>query len=148
MFKVGSHDPFGHWKHKLWPKEGQGVKLAVWLSTTKSLPDLLACRWRATCHWKALDKGYNFASNLITIEGFHTKLWGPKVAGVPMLAISGLPFGILGIKSHSDVGFAERCRVYYMGEGGGFPQVRAMVSLVNLKSPMARPSTKSAPIVH
>jgi len=24
----------------------------------------------------------------------------------------------------------ERCREYYMGEGGGFPRVRAVVSLV------------------
>jgi len=23
------HDPFGHLKHKLWPKEGLGVKLAI-----------------------------------------------------------------------------------------------------------------------
>jgi len=30
-------DPFGHLKHKLWPKERLGVKLAVWLPTTKSL---------------------------------------------------------------------------------------------------------------
>jgi hypothetical protein len=22
MSKVGSHDPFGHFKHELWPKEG------------------------------------------------------------------------------------------------------------------------------
>jgi hypothetical protein len=29
MFKRGSHDPFGHLKHKLWPKEKPGVKLAV-----------------------------------------------------------------------------------------------------------------------
>jgi len=28
------------------------------------------------------------------------------------------------------VGFVERCRIYYKGEGGGFPQVWAMVSLV------------------
>jgi hypothetical protein len=33
---MGSHDPFGHLKHKLWPKEGSGVKLVVWLLTTKS----------------------------------------------------------------------------------------------------------------
>jgi hypothetical protein len=32
-----------------------------------------------------------------------------------------------------------------MGEGGGFPQVRVVVSLVSPKSPMARPSTKGAP---
>ncbi len=36
MSEMGSHDPFGHLKHKLWPKEGLGVKLAVWLPTTKS----------------------------------------------------------------------------------------------------------------
>jgi hypothetical protein len=29
-----------------------------------------------------------------------------------------------------------------MGEGGGFPRVQAMVSLVSSKSPMACPSTK------
>jgi len=32
------------------------------------------------------------------------KLWGPKVAKVPTLAISRLPFGHLGTKSHLDVG--------------------------------------------
>ncbi len=47
-------------------------------------------------------------------------------------------------KSHSDVGAAERCREYYMGEGGGFPRVRAVVSLVSLEVPVARPSTKGA----
>jgi len=29
MSKMGLHDPFGHLKHKLWPKEGPGVKLAI-----------------------------------------------------------------------------------------------------------------------
>jgi hypothetical protein len=33
-------------------------------------------------------------------------------------------------KSHLDVGPVERCRVYYKGEGGGFPQVRTVVSLM------------------
>jgi hypothetical protein len=36
MFKMGSHDPFKYLKHKLWPKEGSGVKLLIWLLTTKS----------------------------------------------------------------------------------------------------------------
>ncbi len=31
--------------------------------------------------------GYNFALNLILIGGLHTKLWDPKVVGVPTLAI-------------------------------------------------------------
>jgi hypothetical protein len=38
--------------------------------------------------------------------------------------------GSPGDKSHFDVGPVERSRVYYKGEGGGFPQVRAVVSLV------------------
>jgi hypothetical protein len=33
---MASHEPFGHLKHKLWAKERPGVKLAVWLPTTKS----------------------------------------------------------------------------------------------------------------
>jgi len=32
-----------------------------------------------------------------------------------------------------------------MGEGAGFPQVRAMVSQVNLELPVACPSTKGVP---
>jgi len=36
MSKMDSHEPFGHLQHKLWSKERLGVKLAVWLSTTKS----------------------------------------------------------------------------------------------------------------
>ncbi len=38
--------------------------------------------------------------------------------------------GVPGEKSHLDVGPVERSRVYYKGEGGGFPQVWAVVSLV------------------
>jgi hypothetical protein len=48
-------------------------------------------------------------------------------------------------KSHLDVGAAERHIVYYMGEGGGFPQVRVVVSRVSPELPMACPSTKGVP---
>jgi hypothetical protein len=45
--------------------------------------------WRccATYRWKDIDQGYNFASNLISIRGLHTKLWAPKVARDPTLGI-------------------------------------------------------------
>jgi hypothetical protein len=33
---MASHWPFGHLSPKLWAKEGPGVKLAIWLPTTKS----------------------------------------------------------------------------------------------------------------
>jgi len=64
------------------------------------------------------------------------------------LGISGLPFGSPGTKCHLDVGLMERHKVYYKGEGGGFPQVRAVVNLVSLSLPMVRPSTKSVPTMH
>jgi len=44
--------------------------------------------------------------------------------------ISGLQLGSLGKKSHLDVAPVERCIEYYMGEGGGFPWVWAVVSQV------------------
>jgi hypothetical protein len=40
----------------------------------RNRPDSLAWRWRVTCRWKALDKGYNFGLNLISIKGLHKKL--------------------------------------------------------------------------
>jgi hypothetical protein len=39
-------------------------------------------------------------------------------------------------------------REYYKGEGGDFPQVRAMVSLVNLCVLVVCPCTKNTPTVH
>jgi hypothetical protein len=97
----------------------------------RNQPDVLTFRWNATRRWKALNEGYNFALDLISIQGLHAKLWAPKVTGVPTLAISGFPFGSLETKCHLDVGLVERHKVYYKKEGGGFPQVRAMVSLVS-----------------
>ncbi len=67
------------------------------------------------------------------IGGFHKKLCALKVARVPILGIFGLPLGSLGTKSHLDVAHVESYRVYYMGEGGGFPRVWAMMNLVSLE---------------
>jgi hypothetical protein len=40
---------------------------------------------------------------------------------VPTLRISRLPFESPKTKCHLDVGFVERHKVYYKGEGGDFP---------------------------
>jgi hypothetical protein len=84
----------------------------------------------ATWRWKALFEGYNFGSDLVLIEGRGEELRSPKVPGVQPMTVSGLLLGSPAKKSHLDVASAERCRVYYMGEGGGFPRVRAVVSLM------------------
>jgi hypothetical protein len=64
----------------------------------KNCLDFLACRSCATYCWKALDEGYNFALDLISIGGLGTKLWAPKVTIVLTLGIFGLPLGSLGTK--------------------------------------------------
>ncbi len=74
--------------------------------------DFLTCKWCAISCWKDLNEGYNFASNLISIRGLHTKLWSSKVPRIPTLA-----------KCHLDVGLVGSHRVYYKGEGDGLPQV-------------------------
>jgi hypothetical protein len=105
MSKMGSHRPFEHLKHKLWSKERPIIKLVIWLSTTKSREStqFLVCKRLITYCWKILNKGYNFASNLIIIGGLHAKLCAPKVTGIPIVGISGLPLGSPGTKSHLDV---------------------------------------------
>jgi hypothetical protein len=136
MFKMGSPCSFGHLKHSYGQKKGQESNWQFDFRPKKvgNRPDLLGCRRRATYRWKALDESYNFALNHTSIQGLLVKLWGSKVPGVLAGGISGLPrespTEVLGEKSHLDVGPVERSKVYYKGEGGGFPQVRAVVSLV------------------
>jgi hypothetical protein len=84
------------------------------------------CRRRGTYHWKALDKGYNYALDLIANKGLHARLWAPKVVRIPTMGIPGipgLPLGNSETKCHFDVAPVESYKEYYKGEDGGFPQV-------------------------
>jgi len=67
----------------------------------------------------------------------------PKVPGVQIGTISELHFESPGKKCHSDVGATERRREYYMGEGGGFPRVQAVVSQVNVGLLVVCPNIES-----
>jgi hypothetical protein len=102
-----------------------------------------------TYRLKALDKGYKFALNIITIKGLHTKLCAPKVMGVPVVGISRFPLGSLGTKSHLDVAPMEKRKIYYKGEeGGGFPPSPNHGDSCVSELPVACPNTKSAPTMH
>jgi hypothetical protein len=59
----------------------------------KNCLDFLTCKWHATYHLKAIDEGYNFALDLISIGGLHAKLQAPKVARVLVVGISKLSLG-------------------------------------------------------
>ncbi len=73
---------------------------------------------------------------------------GPKIMGIPTLGISKLPLGNFRTKCHLDAGLMKRHKIYYKGEGGGFPQVRVVVSLMSPSLHVACPSTKSVPTMH
>jgi hypothetical protein len=157
MFKMGLHDPFGHLKQKLWPKERLGIKFIIWLLTNefdswpikvKNCPDFLPCRWHAIYCWKDLDESYNFALNLTSIEVLHTKLYTSKVVRVLILRISGLPLWSVGTKCHLGDGPMARHRVYNKGEGGGFHQVWVVFNLVSPSLFVVRPCTKRIQITH
>jgi hypothetical protein len=69
--------------------------------------------FRPRCDW-------TLQSGVMAVQSF----------GSPTGTISGLHFGSPGNLCHLDVGSTASYIEYYMGEGGGFPRVRAVVSLV------------------
>jgi hypothetical protein len=130
MSKMGSHCLFEHLKHKLWPKEGPGVKLPIWLPTTKSRELTRFTLMQGLCDiplesfgWE-LQLCYRLHCNPRTAH----KVMGLQSCGSPIWH----DFETLtpGEKSHLDVGSMASHIVYYKGEGGGFPQVQAVVNLV------------------
>jgi hypothetical protein len=124
---------FDIWNTSYGQKKGQesNCQFDSWPQKVRNRPDLVICKGRATYRWKALDDSYNVALDRISIRGLLAKLWGSKVAKVPSGAIS----GVLGEKSHLDLGSMASHKVNYKGEGGGFPHVQAVVSLVCPCSP-------------
>jgi hypothetical protein len=141
------HYPFGYLKHKLWPK-GQKSICQFDFQSLKVIncPDLFTHRWHATYRWKFLYEGYNFALDFISIEGLHSKSLqshnSPNLenfVNATWESWDKMTFGCW---------FRVRHREYYKGEGGGFPQIWAVMSLVNLCLPVARPYAKNAPTMH
>jgi hypothetical protein len=71
---MGSQDPFGYLKHKLWPKKGQTGNFTP--DHGKSGIDPMSLCAGEVWHTvgKAFDEGYKFVLDLILIGGLHKKL--------------------------------------------------------------------------
>ncbi len=111
MSKVGSHDPFGHLKHKLWSREGSKIALiSLRAGGVRHVVEELSIR--ATTLLQT-----------ISTRGLYAKLCALKVVGIPTLGVSRLPLGSPGTKCHLGAGLVTRHKVYYEGEPRGFPQV-------------------------
>jgi hypothetical protein len=129
MSKMASHEPFGHLQPKLWAKEGPGVKLAIWLPTTKSQESTRIQRLQMDCDmaleifWRELQDFFRPRPN----RRFEQEVMNVQSPGSPTRDSFGTP----PWECHSNVASAESYREYYMGEGGGFLRVWAVVSQVN-----------------
>jgi hypothetical protein len=141
---MASHEPFGNLQHNLWSKGGPGVKLAVWFPTTKSRESTWSPCVQVECDtplegcWKQLQLCFRPHPNW----SLSWELWTPKVPKVQTGTISRLLLGSPWTKSHLDVSFMGERREYYMGEGGGFPQLQAMVSQVSACCPWFVPTPR------
>jgi hypothetical protein len=118
-----------------------GIKLAIWLPTTKIRESTSSRRHQRECDTalessqRELQLWFKPCPDLSSGR----EVMVPQSPGSPNQdsfgTISGLHLGSPEKKSHLDVASVRSCREYYKGEGGGFPQVRAVVSQV---SPNAR----------
>jgi hypothetical protein len=127
-----SHWRFGHLQPKLWAKEGPGVKLAVWLPTTKSRESTSSRRpiWARNMALERSRLGLQLWFRPCRDPILQSGVMAVQSSRSPARTISGLHFGSPGNLCHSNVASATSRKEYYMGEGGGFPRVRAVVSLV------------------
>jgi hypothetical protein len=73
---------------------------------------------------------------------------GPQSHESPSYGNFGTPTWESQDKMPFRCGPLERRKIYYKGEGGDFPEIRAMVNLVSPRLPMVRPNTKSAQTMH
>jgi hypothetical protein len=128
---MASHWPFGHLSPKLWAKEGPRVKLAVWLPTTKSWESTSTSELRVR---HGVGKISTRATSLVQTSLRSDFAIGsyelPKSRDSTRDSFGTIQLGSPGKKSHLDVVPETWHREYYMGEGGGFPRVRAVVCLV------------------
>jgi hypothetical protein len=138
MSKMGPHCSFEHLKHKLWPiwraksQNGNLTPDQKKLPTGKSQESTQFTCLQTTCNisLESSQRGLQLCFRLHLDPRCVRKVMELQSCGSSNLGDSKLPSGSPETKSHLDVGPMERCRVYYKGEGGGFPQVWAVVSLV------------------
>jgi hypothetical protein len=151
MSKMGSHDPFEYFKHKVWPKKGLKVKVPIWLSTTKSQESTWNMCMKVRCH-KFLESsrwGLQFCFRPQPQSKVYTRNYGPpKCREFQFWEFQDSQLGSFGTKWHLDVAPMVNHNKYYKRKGDGFPQVWVMVSLMNLCMHMVRPCTKSVPTMH
>jgi hypothetical protein len=142
--KMGLHEPFGHLQHKLWQKERPGVKLAVWLPTTRSRELTwprcvqVKCNTPLERSWQELQVCFRPHFNRRSEQ----KVMTPQSGRSPNRDSFRTPPWESRDKKPFECRCREEAQIILYGGSGGFPRVWAVVSLVSLESPVTCPSTK------
>ncbi len=151
MSEMGSHDPFGHLKRKLWSKEEQGIKLAISLLTTKSRESTRFPFVQVACHILLESSWWRLQLFFIP----HLNQRSSEKVMVPQSRKS-LKFGNFGTptwesrdkKSHLDMALVERHIIYYKGGRWWLPPSSGRDESCEFELLVACPSTKSATTMH
>jgi hypothetical protein len=144
---MASYEPFGHFQHKLCAKEGLGVKLVIWLLTTKSRESTRPRCVQVECN-KPLESSQGELQ--VFFRPHPNRRFKQGVMNCQSYGSANQDnFGTPPWESREKVPFKCRCnKVTQRILCGGrrwLPRVWAVVSLVSPKSPVVRPSTKGAP---
>jgi hypothetical protein len=143
-FKWARMTHLGTWNTSYGQKKGQESNCQFDSRPLKvgNHSSFLVCRWCANIVGKLLTR-----HTALLQSSLQSKVCTQSY-GVPILEISGFPRGSLGTKWHLGVVPMAKLKEYYKGEGGGFPQVRAVMSLVSPWLFVVCPCTKSVPTMH
>jgi hypothetical protein len=150
MSKMGSHDPFEHLKHKLWPKERSGVKLAVWLPTTKSLESTwfpfvqVACDTPLESSWRGLQLCFRPHLNQMSIRN----VMGPQSRKSPNFGNFEISTWESRDKKPFGCGSHEEAHSILKGGRWWLPPSPGRCEFRESKLLVVHPNTKSAPTMH
>jgi hypothetical protein len=127
---MGSHCSFEHLKHKLWPKEGPGVKFDSRPQKSGIDPIYLFAEGMQHIVEKLSTRVTTLLQTTSRSKVFSQSYGVPKSRESPLTQFRDSHSRVSGKKSYLDVGSMASHRIYYEGEGDGFPQVRVVVSLM------------------
>jgi hypothetical protein len=106
---MDSHWPFGHFQPKLWAKEGPGVKLAVWLPTTKSRESTSSRppNWECNTSLEISRRGLNIWFRPHRDQTLQLGVMSSQSPGTPPGTVSGQFWdsnpGVPGVPGKSDI---------------------------------------------
>jgi hypothetical protein len=135
MSKMSSHEPFGHLKHELWPKEGPKVKSTIWLLITKSRESTWFLCVQVVCNipLKSSQRGLWLCFKPHLNQRFAHKVMGPQNHGSPNFGNFGTSIWESRDKNVIWMWALWRGTKYTIrGKVVASPQVQAVLSFVSL----------------